>query len=124
MADTTAAENISKEVLTKLEALAQSMGTAVENLYSKVVEDMVVSNTIGAYICTGLGLILLAIVGYCLVSMWKNGEDRGEDWWTARVVPTIICGILLIIDICVGVSYWIDACRPHAEALEFFKGLI
>lgn len=124
----TPAENISKEVLTKLETLAQGLGTAVENLYSHVVEDMVRSNLIGAYICIGIAVALMSIIVPCLISIMRVGKEHSvspsADWWAARVTPLIVGVILMIPTVICMCCFFIDAAKPHAEAMKVFKDIL
>ena len=120
----TPVENISSEAMAKLEMLAHSLGTAVENIYSALVEDMVRSNMFGFYSCLALGIMLSIPVSYSLISMWRNKSEETDSWWATRIVPAIVCTISAAVAFGNSIRYLIDAMRPHAEAMEVFKNLL
>ena len=121
--DTTAAEKISSEVLGKLEMLANSLGVAVENLYSVVVEDMVRSNMLQGYICLGIFLLTTGVLLTLLVRTSRGWEQHSEEWQIFHVFTMVAFGLMAIPSVIVMVRAFSRAARPHAEALELFKGL-
>ena len=121
--DTTAAEKISSEVLGKLEMLANNLGVAVENLYSVVVEDMVRSNMLQGYICLGIFLLTTGVLLTLLVRTSRGWEQHSEEWQIFHVLTMLAFTLMAIPSVITMVEAFSRAARPHAEALELFKGL-
>ena len=126
MEDTT----LQDEILQRVDALAESLGTTAEYLWSVLVRDAFVRGLVGAIVC-GVAAIVLAFFAFragrsaCRLPVVKPRgvyvcENDGK-----RMSLTIVCISLGFVALCCAIGaggYALDAASPHLKALEILRG--
>jgi len=117
-------DNITQEVLTRVDALAAKLGTSVEFLYTVLIADVALKGLV-VFVCMASIGLLVGLVGYLTGrSLFKKAKDeRSVD---AEIGGYVVTGLGIVVGFGLiggSVAWLCDYAAPNIEVMRILSDL-